>query len=157
MLCTYFWRCRIINRCIKTYLICGVLGAVIYIVFRDSLLLSEIENNIEWFRKLRELLRMDVRGPIGYFIKYLLGDALYAYANGWVLGYTSNNKKKACFYACSISCSIEILQGLRVIYGVFDVGDVAVSLIFATIGVLTTELNERIEIRKAYTEIVEKE
>ncbi|SEI81795.1 hypothetical protein SAMN02910453_1397 [Lachnospiraceae bacterium A10] len=147
---------RIVYPYLKIYLLCGLLGMVVYFFCRDSLLLSSVERNFEWFRRIREACHVEIIGPTAYFVKFLFGDALFAFANGRAVGLGHNNKKLACLYASGVSCSIELLQGLKVIYGVFDFGDVVVSIVFAILGVLVSEMIERIKIRKAYIEITEK-
>lgn len=140
---------------LKIYLLCGLLGATVYFFFRDSLLLSNIERDFQWFHKIRVESHIEIDGPVAYFFKYLFGDAVFAYANGRAIGFGYNNKKISCIYASVISCSIEILQGLNVIYGVFDMGDIVVSIIFAILGVLVSETIEIHKLRAEYNKIYE--
>lgn len=103
-----------------------VIGCIIYLTVRDSLILLKLELTVPCFRAFRKLVRICYipKSILGKFLVYNLTDFLWAYAIGWTI---SHSHRKPQIIIASISIlALEFAQKFCFVTGTFDVLDIIV-------------------------------
>ncbi len=113
-------------------LIPGIIAISIYFLIRDDYYISFILEKchlIDYYRSLFNIT-VNTNSLIGYFIKYSLGDLLWAWAFTFSSFYTFRNYKKTIIFSSFIFISFEIVQQLATIYvSGFDIMDIIAEMV----------------------------
>ena len=101
-------------------------GTLLYVFIHKDGLFDLAENYCPYFQHIRVLLYHEVypKSILGRFIKYQLGDLLWAYSLECSIALSTGNSHKALYYGLFWATATECFQLLSCVHATFDVWDI---------------------------------
>lgn len=101
-------------------------GTLLYVFIHKDGLFDLAENYCPYFQHKRVLLYHEVypKSILGRFIKYQLGDLLWAYSLECSIALSTGNSHKALYYGLFWATATECFQLLSCVHATFDVWDI---------------------------------
>ena len=101
-------------------------GTLLYVFIHKDGLFDLAENYCPYFQHIRVLLYHEVypKSILGRFIKYQLGDLLWAYSLECSIALSTGNSHKALYYGLFWATATECFQLLPRVHATFDIWDI---------------------------------
>lgn len=101
-------------------------GTILYVFIHKDGLFDLAEKYCPYFYHIRALLYHEVhpKSILGRFIKYQLGDLLWAYSLECAIALSTGNARKALYYGLFWAIATECFQLLPCVHATFDIWDI---------------------------------
>lgn len=101
-------------------------GTLLYVFIHKDCLFDLAERYFPYFQRIRVLLYHEVhpKSILGRFIKYQLGDLLWAYSLECAIVLSTGNARRALYYGLFWAIATECFQLLPCVHATFDVLDI---------------------------------